>query len=69
VAPRTTGNHQVWLTLVTPTFVNVLGNRLPVFATMTFTRIQWGPWIPEPGTLLLFGTGLAGLVAVGRHRS
>ena len=33
--------------------VTLYGNRAPV---------------PEPGTVLLFGTGLAGLAAVGRRR-
>jgi hypothetical protein len=53
------------LTLVTPTFVSALGNLLPLFTTMVLTNVS----IPEPGTLLLLGAGVAGLVAVGRRRS
>ncbi len=51
------------VTLVTPTFVLALGNKLPVFATFTVQLI------PEPGTLLLLGTGIVGLAAVGRRKA
>ena len=51
------------LTLVTPAHVNAAGlTRLPTFAALSLH------FIPEPGTALLLGAGLAGLVAVGRKR-
>jgi hypothetical protein len=51
------------LTLVTPAHVNAAGlTRLPTFASLSLH------FIPEPGTALLLGAGLAGLVAIGRKR-
>jgi hypothetical protein len=51
------------VTLVTPAHVNAAGlARLPVFAVASLH------FIPEPGTALLLGAGLAGLVALGRKR-
>jgi hypothetical protein len=51
------------LVLVSPTNVSlgVLGN-LAAIATLTLT------YVPEPGTLLLLGAGVAGLAAIGRKR-
>jgi hypothetical protein len=51
------------LVLVSPTTVNlgVLGS-LASIATLTLT------YVPEPGTLLLLATGVAGLAAIGRKR-
>ena len=50
--------------LVTPAHVNAAGlARLPVFAVASLH------FIPEPGTALLLGAGIAGLVALGRKRS
>ncbi len=60
------------LTLVTPTFVNALGNNLPVFASLTIRFSDAGglpPFlVPEPSTLLLFGAGTLGLWLAGRRR-
>jgi hypothetical protein len=54
------------VTLVTPAHVNAAGlARLPVFAVASLHFINA---IPEPGTALLLGTGLAGLVALGRKK-
>jgi len=61
------------LTLVTPTFVNALGNALPVFNrfTIAFTDGEGLPdFVPEPGGVasLLAGAGGLGLVALWRRR-
>ena len=50
------------ITLVSPTYLSALGNLLPVWTTLS---IQF---VPEPGTLLLLGAGIGGLVLVGRRR-
>jgi hypothetical protein len=63
------------MTLVTPTWVDALGNILPVFSSFTieFTDGQGLPIfvVPEPGELLLLGSGagmLGMLVLMGRRR-
>jgi hypothetical protein len=55
------------LVLVTPTFVNAFTGLafLPLFSTLTLNDVS----IPEPGTLLLLASGVAGLALVGRRRS
>jgi hypothetical protein len=56
------------LVLVSPTNVSLgaLGNLAAIARlTLTYSGI---PTVPEPGTLLLLGTGFAGLIAVGRKR-
>jgi hypothetical protein len=51
------------VSLITPAHINAAGlARFPAFATLTLH------FIPEPGTALLLGAGLAGLVALGRKR-
>ncbi len=49
------------LTLVTPTYVLSLGNEPPTFSSLTVVS-----QIPEPGTLLLLGIGVAGLAMLAR---
>jgi len=41
---------------------STLGGDFPLFASMTLT------FVPEPGTLLLLGSGVLGLAAAGRRR-
>ena len=55
------------ITLVTPTFVLAIGNLLPIFAVLTLGQGAHAP-VPEPGSLLLIGTGIAGLALLGRRR-
>ncbi|MGH0037556.1 MAG: PEP-CTERM sorting domain-containing protein [Myxococcota bacterium] len=52
------------ISLITPTYVSALGNLLPIFTRLTLDNVH----IPEPGTLMLLGAGVAGLVVVGRRR-
>ena len=61
---RTPG-HQGSILLVSPIqiFTNAAGN-LPGFVSKNFSFTA----VPEPGTLLLFGSGVAGLVIIGRRR-
>jgi hypothetical protein len=49
--------------LVAPAgLMSTLAGNLPIFISMKLT------FIPEPGTLLLLGLGVAGLAAAGRRR-
>lgn len=50
------------ITLVTPTFVEALGNLLPVFSTLAIDSV------PEPGAFLLTGAGVAALALLRRMR-
>jgi hypothetical protein len=54
------------VTLVAPAaLMSTLGGRFPLFVSMSFAV---GLAIPEPGTLLLLGSGVAGLAMLGRRR-
>ena len=49
--------------LVAPAgLMSTLGGNLPLFVQLTLT------FVPEPGTLLLLGSGIAGLAIIGRKR-
>ena len=51
------------VTLVAPAgLMSTLGGPFPLFVAMTLT------FVPEPGTLLLLGSGIAGLAIIGRKR-
>lgn len=52
------------LRLVTPTYLNALGNLLPVTATLTFWDVSL---VPEPGAMGLLAAGATGLVAMRRR--
>jgi hypothetical protein len=59
---RTPGGGGV-IKLVAPGgLMSTLGGNLPLFVSMTLT------FVPEPGTLLLVGFGLAGLIVYGQRR-
>ena len=59
---RTPGGAGV-ITLVAPAgLMSTLGGAFPLFVSMTLT------FVPEPGTLLLLGSGIAGLAILGRKR-
>jgi len=84
-APFTTGTNQVVtlngnvtqgpegsgddpITFVTPTAVDLpaANTSLPIFTSFSLSGIKM---VPEAGTLLLLGSGIAGLALAGRRRS
>jgi hypothetical protein len=55
-------------TVVLVSALNIMTNvagQLPAFAVLVLNYL---PDVPEPGTLLLLGSGIAGLVALGRRK-
>ena len=54
------------VTLVSPLFVSTsLATSFPVVPAFAFFQLHF---VPEPGTMLLLGSGIAGLVLIGRSR-
>lgn len=64
-----------WSALASDTFYFSLGDNYGAGAYIEFDEIRiitpdsGNPAVPEPATMLLFGTGIAGLAAVGRRRT
>jgi len=63
VVPATTGSPFPF-TLVSPTYVNALGNLLPIFVTLTLTSTPLP--VPEGSGVLLIAMGIAGLLLLRR---
>jgi len=54
------------ITFISPILIRTnLAGDLASFASLT---LNFGPSVPEPGTLLLVGAGIAGLAVLGRQR-
>jgi hypothetical protein len=67
VAPLSnTGAPSGVVTLVTPIFIST---NIGAFAVVPAFGIAQLHFVPEPGTLVLLGSGIAGLVAFGRSRA
>jgi hypothetical protein len=67
VAPLSnTGAPSGVVTLVTPIFISTNIGAFAVVPAFGFTTLHF---VPEPGTLVLLGSGIAGLVAFGRSRA
>jgi hypothetical protein len=54
------------VTLVTPIFISTNIGAFSVVPAFGIVNLHF---VPEPGTLILLGSGIAGLVAIGRNRA
>jgi hypothetical protein len=63
--PSTSAQPSGVVSLVVPVFVSTSLPTFPVVPVFTTLTLHF---IPEPGTLLLFGSGIAGLALLGRRR-
>jgi hypothetical protein len=67
VAPASnTGAPSGTLTLVTPIFISTNIGASAIVPAFSILSLHF---VPEPGTLMLLGSGIAGLVAFGRSRA
>jgi len=56
------------ITFVTPVALDALGSGLALFVNFSLDGIKMVQVVPEPGTLLLLASGVAGLAIAGRRR-
>lgn len=66
VAVTSMGNTQV--NLVSLGRLKIRGLANSDTSSPTFLRLTYAPTVPEPGTLMLLGAGVAGLAAIGRRK-
>jgi hypothetical protein len=67
-ATSSTANPSGVANLVTPIFVSTNISASAVVPAFGFLNLHFGEVVPEPGTALLLGSGIAGLVLYGRSR-
>jgi hypothetical protein len=60
------GNTEVTLVSLSRTKVRGLANSET--STPTYLKLVYAPSVPEPGTLMLLGAGVSGLVLIGRRK-
>jgi hypothetical protein len=63
-----TGGGNTVVNLVTLGRTKIRGLANSDTSTPTFLRLEYAPSVPEPGTLMLLGAGVAGLALLGRRK-
>jgi hypothetical protein len=66
VSVTSMGNTHVNLVSLGRTKVRGFGNA--TVSDPIFLRLVYAPSVPEPGTLMLLGAGIAGLAGIGRRK-